>query len=77
MFSLFYRRLQNHQLHQIQVIQPVQNKCQYPTILQILNPNRSRIVVLKVVEDSRILWLIFPVRVSFLSSNFHHYHVLY
>ena len=77
MFSLFYRRLQNHQLHQIQVIQPVQNKCQYPTILQILNPSQPRIVGLKGVEDNRILLLFFPVRVSFLSSNFHHYHVLY
>ena len=72
-----FRRLQNDRLIQILKAQQEQNIFQYPTILQILIPIQSKIIGPKEEVDSKILSLIVPVRVSFLDSNFHHYHVFY
>ena len=77
MLNLPFRRLRNRRLIQILKAQREQNIFRCPTILQILIPIQSKIIGLKEEVDSKILSLIFPVRVSFLNSNFHHYHVFY
>ena len=71
--SLSFRRLQNHQLGQILAARQEQNIFRYPTILQISIPIQSKIRELKEEVDSKILSLIFPVRVSFPNSYFHHH----